>query len=293
MVELIEVCRQVTVAAAAGEAATPPRVHVGITPGDTNQNLVFTVGGLPDLWGFRTYDTTGTDADNQLVAVWDRSSGRLEGVVVGAALGALRTGALGGVALDVMAPTGASTCAVVGAGCQARTQLRAAAAVRDLEEVRVSSRTASSRERFAEELGDELGLPVSAVERVEEAIEDVGILIMATNASSPVVADNALVPGRHVSTVGPKQVGRHELPVAVADAADLLASDSPAQVRATPHHILADHPKFDAIESLGHLVASRWARPPDAATLYLSTGLAGTELAVARHLFDLAGLDND
>ena len=32
MAELVEVCRQVTVAAAAGIAATPPRVRVGITP---------------------------------------------------------------------------------------------------------------------------------------------------------------------------------------------------------------------------------------------------------------------
>jgi len=287
MAELVEVCRQVTVTAAAGIAATPPRVRVGITP-EEDEDVVFTVGGLPDAWGFRAYDTTSGGTDDQLVAVWDRASGSLQGLVVGAALGPLRTGALGGVAVDLLAPGDATSCAVVGAGVQARTQLHAAAAVRPLTDVRVTSRTPASRMRFAEEVGDELGLAITPVAQVEDALEDVDIVLMATNATAPVVPDNALVAGRHVSTVGPKQVGRHELPVAVADAADLVVSDAPAQVRATPNHVLAEHPVFNEVLCLGDMAASGWERPADAATLYLSTGLAGTEVAVARHLFQKA-----
>lgn len=252
MRELVEVCRA-SLVAATGTATSPPRVRVAIGP-DDGDDLVFTVGGDAESWGIRAYDTLGRPDGEQLVAAWNRASGRVEAVVVGV-------------------------------GRQARTNLLGAAAVRHLIDVRVVSRPESSRQAFAEQLrGDELGRPVMAVDRVEEAVEDVDIVLLATDAGSPVVPADVLMPGRHVSTVGPKQRYRHELPVAVADDADLVASDSPAQVRAAPDHLLADHDCWDRIHHLGDLVRDEWHRPDDARTLYLSTGLAGSEVAVARHL---------
>ena len=58
--------------------------------------------------GFRAYETfpePALEKDDQLTAVWDRATRRLcLASRIGERLGALRTGALGGVAIDRMAP---------------------------------------------------------------------------------------------------------------------------------------------------------------------------------------------
>src|SRR5688572_3874695 len=65
--------------------------------------LVFTVGAVPEGAGFRAYVRGNVTYDDQLVAVWDRSSGRLRGLIVGEVLGVLRTGAIGGVGVKYLA----------------------------------------------------------------------------------------------------------------------------------------------------------------------------------------------
>jgi ornithine cyclodeaminase/alanine dehydrogenase-like protein (mu-crystallin family) len=114
---ILEAVRAHVIADFLGQTLSPPR-HVAEF-GDGG--LVFTVGGNADLAGFRAYETFSKPAlekEDQLVAVWDRASRRLSGVAIGDRLGALRTGALGGVAIDRMAPKKVRRLAVIGAGLQ-------------------------------------------------------------------------------------------------------------------------------------------------------------------------------
>ena len=135
---------------AAGTLVAPPRFRVEAPKGA----LVFTAGaatGAEQAIGFRVYDTFPSSASTdqtQLVAVFDSETGWFKGVVIGGAIGAMRTGAIGGVAVKHMARPDARVLAVVGAGLQARTQLRAAMAVRTFEQVFITSRTRSSAEKL-------------------------------------------------------------------------------------------------------------------------------------------------
>src|SRR5262245_16786691 len=123
----VVVARDAILAAHRGELVGPPRT---VAPaGDTN--LTFTVGGLRGgPTGFRAYGTRPWPrTSDQLVVVWGPDA-RIRGIVVGDTLGPLRTGALGGVALDLLAPQPLPVLAMVGTGTQAWTQLWAATAVR-------------------------------------------------------------------------------------------------------------------------------------------------------------------
>ena len=131
----VAAARDAILAAHRGELVGPPRTTVAA--GATS--LTFTVGGQPGgASGFRVYGRWPGESD-QLVAVWG-PDGRVRGVVVGDTLGPLRTGALGGAALDLLAPRPLPVLAIVGTGRQAWTQLWAATAVRTPGEVRVTSR---------------------------------------------------------------------------------------------------------------------------------------------------------
>ena len=69
----------------------------------------------------------------------DPVTGQTRALMDGTWLTALRTGAVGGLAADLLARTDARVVALFGAGVQARTQLDAVRCVRDITEVRVVS----------------------------------------------------------------------------------------------------------------------------------------------------------
>jgi len=96
--------RRALVDAHRGVLAAPPRLHADLG----ERGLVFTAGGYLDgPVGFRVYGLWPGDSD-QAVLVWD-GTGRLAGCVVGTEIGARRTGALGGAAVDALAGADAAT----------------------------------------------------------------------------------------------------------------------------------------------------------------------------------------
>lgn len=275
---------------AAGDFISPPRHYV------TNDNggIAFTIGGdkTAGVLGFRVYDTFPTDIDHeQFTTVFDAKSGALKGIVLGAYLGAVRTGAIGGAAIHTLSRPDSRTIGIVGSGLQARTQLLSALAVRDIAEIKVYSRNSANCEAFIIDIMSDPSLPagfegkIEIAASAEAAVAGADIVILATRSGEPVIDADWLSAGCHVNSVGPKFRGRHELPRAIADRAALLVSDAPQQLRAyaTPH-FLADHPAFDAIADLAPLAADRPKRAADDITVFLSTGLAGTEPAIANLL---------
>ncbi|WP_340101314.1 ornithine cyclodeaminase family protein [Salinibaculum salinum] len=134
--------------------------------------------------------------------LFDAESGEPLALLDGASMNPSKTGAAGGVAIDALARDDATDLALVGSGSQARGQLLAAAAVRDLDSVSVFSPTAESRTSFAESMDDRLETSVAAVDSVEAAIEGADIVITATTASEPVFDGELLDPGTHVTAMG-------------------------------------------------------------------------------------------
>jgi alanine dehydrogenase len=273
----VDVMRRALVAAHRGELVSPPRAHAA--------GVAFTVGRLVGRWyGYRSYNLdVGGD---QLVTVFTEPDGWLAGVAVGSLLGALRTGALGGAAADAMARADAGTAGVVGAGRQAWTQLWAVAAVRPLTDVAVFARDPRRAEAFAARAVAELGVPARPVPEAEAAVRDRDIVVLATSASEPVVSAAWLSPGTAVTTVGPKQVGRAEFGPDLPDRADLVVTDSPAQLDGyDPPALLAG---TDAVALGAVLVGDHPGRTSDEqVTLYASVGLAGTEPFLLAHLLGI------
>lgn len=244
--------------------------------------MVLTAGHLTGEWyGFRSYDTFGHPESAQVVVLHDGRTGAVRAVAVGEELGSRRTGGLGGVAVDALARPDAATLGVIGSGGQAWTQVWAAAAVRPLREVTVHSRSAARREAFAARVRAELGVPARAVDSARAAVRDRDVVVLATTAVTPVLDAADLAPGTHVNTVGFKQVDRHEFGADLLDAADLLATDSPAQAAAYDPPMLATLPGYAGrLRDLGAVLAG--AVPgrtgADQVTVFCSTGLAGTEV---------------
>jgi ornithine cyclodeaminase/alanine dehydrogenase-like protein (mu-crystallin family) len=275
--------RRALIDAYEGRLLGPPRLHADLGALD----LVFTVGGYHAGWiGFRVYGTWPGDSD-QAVLLWG-ADGRLRCCLVGAELGARRTGALGAAAVASLARADASVAGVIGSGRQAWAQLWAMTAVRDLVQVRVFSPSSTHRAAFSERATHELGLSTTAVDDPHEAVRGAGIVVLATDSTRPVIRADWIEPGTHVSTVGPKSRDAHETPPELADIARVIVSDSPAQAAAYHDAFFTDRD----LTSLGAVLLGREPGRTSLSdiTLYCSTGLAGSEVVVAGALVgDMVG----
>ncbi|MCH8340581.1 MAG: ornithine cyclodeaminase family protein, partial [Chloroflexi bacterium] len=94
-----------------------------------------------------------------VVVAIDPDTGRPLALIEGGSLTAIRTGAASGAATDLLARADCSRVAIFGSGVQARTQLEAVCAVRDIEEVRVYSIDKEGAQTFAEEMAGVGSIP--------------------------------------------------------------------------------------------------------------------------------------
>ncbi len=269
--DAVEAMRRAVLLHESGQLQSPPRLHAA--------DLTFTVGGSAEAFGFRAYHTRDTAHDEQLVAVWDET-GKVAGVIVGTALGPLRTAALGALATDVMSRPDVTHLGIIGSGKQARAHALAVACVRNLQRVMVYSRQRENREKLAAELRA-AGLNAEAVASAKGVCGESDLLTLATNSPTPVIQADWVRPGTHICTLGPKEQHRHEFPPELAEMAALVVTDSSAQLRAySGGHVLAG----ETVRSLGDCVLNGIQRQPQDITLFLSVGLAGTEVLLAQEI---------
>ena len=245
--------------------------------------------------GGYTYSAGFGAADAWFVTpLFDADSGEPLALLDGARMNPFKTGATGAVGVDALARRDASTVAVVGSGAQARGQLKATAAVRDLDTVWVYSPTKENREAFAAEMNDYLDASVAAVASSAAAVEGADIVVTATNASDPVFDSETLEDGAHVTAMGQYHPEKRELDAATIERATYVP-DLRARVSQDAGSFLAaveagvvdeDHVHAE----LGDVVAGNvdGRQDPDDVTVFDSGGTGIETVAAAHMLYERA-----
>ncbi len=137
------------------------------------------------------------------VLVLDPETGLPLSLMEGDSLTALRTGAAGGVAARHLAREDARSVALFGAGVQARAQLQATMAVRDITRVLIVDPFAAAAERLADEIATWPAAPeVKLAKTPQAAVSQADIVLAATTSSTPLFDGGDLQPGTHVTGVG-------------------------------------------------------------------------------------------
>ncbi|MFQ5762339.1 MAG: ornithine cyclodeaminase family protein [Candidatus Bathyarchaeia archaeon] len=123
----------------------------------------------------------------------------------------MRTGASAAVSAKWLARKNAKTIGLVGAGAVAVGVVRAINALGKFEEVRVWSRRKKNADAFVKRLRDQVELKLEAVSDVKRAVEDADIVVTATLATTPVVKDEWIREGTHITALGADMEGKQEL----------------------------------------------------------------------------------
>jgi alanine dehydrogenase len=138
-----------------------------------------------------------------LVVLLNSTTGQPLAAMEGGSLTALRTGAASGVATDLLARQDAKVAAIFGAGVQARTQLLAVAAVRDLDRCWIYARRPEQVQNLIAEMQPNFSeVELLAAGSPAQAVREADIICAATTSSTPVFDGADLQPGTHVNAVG-------------------------------------------------------------------------------------------
>ena len=218
-----------------GKVEMPPIMHIEVAEhrGDVDIKSAC-VRGLDHIAvkvasGFFDNPRLGLPSSGAMVVVLSAKTGFCEAVMLdNAYLTDLRTGLAGAVAARCLAPETVRTVGVLGAGAQARYQIRALRLVRDFERVLVSARDAGHTAVYAAEMSERLGLPVEAA-RPEALVRESELVITTTPARSPIVDAAWLHPGLHITAMGSDLPGKQELDPEVLRRADRVVCDRRGQ----------------------------------------------------------------
>jgi len=139
---------------------------------------------------------------------------------------AMRTGAAGGVAAKYLARADSRVIGIVGAGVQARTQLMALKEVlKEIEEIRVTDVMRASREKYAEEMSEKLGLNVRAVSNIKDTIRGADVVVTVTPTRVPIVKSWYIELGTHINAIGADAPGKEELDPELLKRAKIVIDD--------------------------------------------------------------------
>ena len=118
----------------------------------------------------------------------------------------MRVGGAAGIGTRLLAREDASTVGMIGSGGMARTFLEAYCAVRPIKRVKVYSRNAENRRRYADEMSAALNIDVTVVDTPREAARGVDILSTCTDSIVPTLQADWLEPGMHVVNLSPHEI---------------------------------------------------------------------------------------
>jgi ornithine cyclodeaminase len=231
---------------------------------------MFMTGRVGDTSGIKVVSTT-PGSPSGIVVVFD-ADGEPVGFVDGPTLTAVRTGAVSGLATDLLADRHASTLAMLGAGAMAPDQIAAIRAVRIIDAVLVWSRNFET----AVALSDELD--ATPIREANDAVAAADVISTATPAHVPLFDHAVLQEIVHINAVGAFTPAMAEIPPNTVISSYVVVDDYDAASHEAGDLIQAGRtPDIDLTELLELGTQGHSGR-----TLFKSVGIASQDIAAAR-----------
>ena len=204
-------------------------------------------------------------------------------------LTALRTAATSAMVAKHLAPKGADTMAMIGAGAQSEFQSLAMKALVGLKSVRLFDIDAAATEKAARNLQG-MGLEVVKCRSAEESMEGAQIITTCTadKQYATILTDNMIGSGVHINAIGGDCPGKTELAPAILHRSSIFV-EYPEQTR-----IEGEIQQLDA----GHAVTEMWQvlagevpgrTSAEQITLFDSVGFAIEDFSALRYIRDHIG----
>ncbi|MDG1739243.1 MAG: ornithine cyclodeaminase family protein [Paracoccaceae bacterium] len=223
------------------------------------------------------------------VFLFDPDTGKVEAMVGGNYLTALRTAAASSVSIKHLARKDAKVLGMVGAGHQATFQLRAALEQRNFEKV-IGWNYHPEMLPNIEKVANEAGVPFEAGPL--EGMVEADVVISITSAFQATILVDHISPGTHIACMGTDTKGKQEVQAALLALATVF-TDEVAQsitIGETQHAIAKGLIQESDVVQLGAVIngTTPGRTSDDEITMFDGTGVGLQDLAVAAAIVDLA-----
>jgi ornithine cyclodeaminase/alanine dehydrogenase-like protein (mu-crystallin family) len=225
-----------------------------------------------------------------VMVLTDPENGYPLAIFDGTHLTTFRTGAMTALAAKYLARPDSEILTIVGAGTQGRSTAKALSRLFSFREIRIHDIHFQAGEKFGEEMGSLLKLPIRLSSQAREAVEGADILITVTSSEGEFVRNEWVKPGSFIASVG----SYPELDPALPKNVEKLVVDDRTQARYRGElwkgYERGDFSDGMIYAELGEIVSGRkkGRETREERTLACLTGVGTLDVAVARRVYDLA-----
>ena len=231
-------------------------------------------------------------------------TGIVNALIDGTYLTRLRTGAISGLATEILSRKDSKIFALFGTGGQAITQLEAVLTVRKIELVKVYDLFYDRAEDFAKRMNELYskkfnGVKIIAVKNSDEAIEDADIITTVTTSKKPVFNAEKVKKNVHINGVGSYTPDMCEIPEEIlvkankiyVDTKDGAINESGDLIQPIKKGLI----KVEKINGeLGEVINGKikGRENDEEMTFFKTTGSAVLDLVAAQKIYELAKKNN-
>jgi ornithine cyclodeaminase len=299
--DAVEAVEQAFVQLSTGKATVPPIMMLPVPEqrGEVDVKSAF-IQGLDSLAvkiasGFFENFRKGLPSASGLMVLVSTETGFPRAILLdNGYLTQVRTGAAGAIASKYLAPEAVETAGVVGAGTQARYQMRGLKLVMDFKRLLIYSLYEEEMDRYIQEMSEELGAEIRKAVSAEEVVRSSSVVVTTTPSRQAYLNAKWLHPGLHITAMGTDTEEKQELDPEVLTRADLLVCDLVSQCRRLGElHHAVDRGLFgegDSVPEIGELIAGEKAgrSRDEQITVCDLTGVGVQDTAIARLAFEKA-----
>lgn len=270
--DLIPAIAQALAALSSGKVVQPVRTVLPVAPHHGFFAVMPAYAGALGAKLVTFYpQNVGIRTHHAVIVMLKPETGEPLAVLDGRLITEMRTAAASAVATQHLARADASVLAILGSGVQAKSHLAALRHVRPFKDVRVWS------PRHAAEFAQRHGVKAAAT--AADAVRGADVVVVAVNATTPVLQGRWLAPGTHVNAIGATRPDWRELDDDVVKTARVFVDSREAALRESGDVIAAKK----EVTEIGAVVAGAdpGRRNAQEITLFKSVGVAVEDVAAA------------
>ncbi len=274
---------------AEGHAVMPPKLIIPLPGGDFRAMPAYLprqkVAGVKVVNSHPNNRERGLPSVIATLVMIEPETGFPIAVIEATYLTALRTAAAGALGTKTFARHNSRKLAILGAGTQGRFQLLSHKFVMsNLEQVRVWSLDEELAWQLKREFEPQLGVEIAICSSAKEAVDEADVIVTTTPSRKPLVQNEWVSDGTHITCIGADAPGKQELDPAILQRARIFLDDMAQGMESgevnVPLHKGLLKPEQIAGE-LGEVLIGKkeGRRSDDEITVFSSTGLAIQDIA--------------
>jgi ornithine cyclodeaminase len=297
MHECIEVMEKTFRSLANGECVQPLRSMMwlpektgllGMMPGYSGNLGVMGIKVISVLFGNHA---AGYPSHQGVVILLDGKHGQPLMVFDAQEITAIRTAAASAFATRLLSRENSETLAIIGAGEQAESHIKAMLLVRKIKQINLWSRNEKNAAELAKKISDQYKIPIHVKKNVKESVELADIICTVTASPQPVLMGDWIAGGTHINAVGACTPVTRELDTAAIVKSKLFTDNYESLFNEAGDFLI---PKKEGAVTDSHvkgdlgelLTGTKKGRESDSEiTLFKSLGIAAEDIFSAWHIY--------